>query len=777
MSKARYRIWLTITVVFAICLVCYAFSSVVTDPGRVVLALGGDAGKNIFTYLYHSLYENGVWFSGMNYPYGEHVVYTDCQPLLSAILIACRKYFNVDMSFALAVQNLLISASFVLGIVYVWKSLVVFKVAPLRAIIFASLIILMSPQIFRFQGHFALSYICFVPMLFYWSLQYEQTGKNKYPLYLFLLGGIMAFIHPYFGALTFVWIAFYSIGYFLFSRQPRQARVKHIAPLTMVVVGVYALMQGFILLTDPVKDRPIMPYGAFTTITKPEMLVTSVHSYLWRLIYKSGRMQFLDVDAGEGQCYLGIVVVLVSLVAFGCWLRKKFTQRPASYEGDNVISHTTPSGIWLFVAFASLIFAMGIPFVWDMHWLLENTPVLRQFRAMGRFSWLFYYVITIYGVVLLNNWYVVLLQKGKKVLAYSLLLAAIGIWGFEARGYLLYTTQLALGGRDNYNYFSEGHDNWDHYLKDNHYGPGSFQAIIMLPFMHVGSEKLWLGESVSWLFTIAAKASLELHTPIVNVMMSRSSISQAEDKVKLVGGPLTDKPMLRSIHSDKPFLILNFEEDSLDIDQKYLLQASDFIGHFSQCNVYACYPSRIIANDRKYRAGLDTALANAGVGDTCPTFTGTWHANHLNDGLAYSAYLKLPPAKDGRMLNEVKLLPADKDKLYEFSIWAHVSTKDYRGPVFILDQLDSNGNILGQDAALTKQSVDNKTAEKHTAWLRVSKYFKIKPGCATLRCTIGNDDAQQFITLKDCLLKPVDAVIISKLPSGIVMVNNHYVKP
>src|SRR6478752_5259727 len=46
-----------------------------------------DSIKNYYTFVYNIRHDSfNFEFNGMNYPFGEHVVYTDCQPLLGFIL-------------------------------------------------------------------------------------------------------------------------------------------------------------------------------------------------------------------------------------------------------------------------------------------------------------------------------------------------------------------------------------------------------------------------------------------------------------------------------------------------------------------------------------------------------------------------------------------------------------------------------------------------------------------------------------------------------------------
>src|SRR4051812_1982178 len=100
MARTTQRIWLLFSVLFAIAIVAITFSWILTDPGHFVPGISGDSAKNMLAYLYHILYDKGIWFTGMNYPYGEHIVYMDGQPLLSVPL----SYFKgVTIPGALAV--------------------------------------------------------------------------------------------------------------------------------------------------------------------------------------------------------------------------------------------------------------------------------------------------------------------------------------------------------------------------------------------------------------------------------------------------------------------------------------------------------------------------------------------------------------------------------------------------------------------------------------------------------------------------------------------------
>src|SRR6202012_5052386 len=148
-----------------------ALQGFVKEPWHMIGELGADGGKNNFTYLYQSVYGHGYWFTGMNYPYGEHIIYTDGQPLLSVLL---DHLHPVSFGQALTVMWWLIDLSYVLAILFTWLILTHFRMPPILAMIFAALITFFNPQLFRLQVDYSLAHACIVPMIFYWFILYHE---------------------------------------------------------------------------------------------------------------------------------------------------------------------------------------------------------------------------------------------------------------------------------------------------------------------------------------------------------------------------------------------------------------------------------------------------------------------------------------------------------------------------------------------------------------------------------------------------------------------------
>jgi hypothetical protein len=766
MNRTQRNLWLLAAVVFAVCMTVGALSYIVTDPWRILPDIGGDGAKNNFTYLYHCMFGKGYWFEGMNYPYGEHIVFTDGMPLLSVTFALLG---NVSAGTALTACWWLLGVSYVLSILYTYKSLLHFKVMPVIAVIFAGLIGVCTPQLLCIKGHYALAFTCVVPMIFYWNIRYHESGKLKYCLWFFILGCIASFLHPYYAAMMLVWAGAYGVGYLIFTRGALKSKLKPAGALLASVIGVLLVVAVVMKVTDPVKDRPVTPYNPMEANTHIRQIFTSGFSPFWKLMTDKGVISKAS-DGGEGFTYPGLVVIGAVLLIFGSTLLSRFTKR----KQDIGMLATGFSRIWLFVAFASLALSMGIPFIWHMKWLMNYISFFKQFRALGRFSWIFYYVITTYGVVVLYAAY-------KKVVATralagnALLVAAMCIWGLEASGYMRMSRQVSRDAAYNYDMvFSTYEQKWPSWLAEHQLSSTDFQAILMLKFYHIGSEKIWLGDG-AWSNTLATRAALQLHLPIVDVMMSRSGWAQTEKQVKIAGGPFTDKPMLRDLPNRKPFLLLRYQGDSLNIDDAYLFAASTYLGYFSQCRVYACYPDSIIANDRKYASEVNEQLPLLPPGDTCIKEQGSWYVQHYEaTESAHSLWGKGATTtilNDDTLLATIDLIPATDSQLYELSAWFLLSQRDPSSPHTIIELQDVEGKTLQTDVMNTNQSVDN-----FGLWFRASLYFHVPISCRKIKCTLVNTPNPGYLSMDELMLKPAQSLIISKGKDNSVMVNNHRFK-
>ena len=161
--------------------------------------------------------------------------------------------------------------------------------------------------------------------------------------------------------------------------------------------------------------------------------------------------------------------------------------------------------------------------------------------------------------------------------------------------------------------------------------------------------------------------------------------------------------------------------------------------------------------------------------DTVIDGNGNYYTNHF-DNIPSSFHLFgtgcMPAiAQDSAIIATIPITSPPKDsELYEFSCWFLLHNDDPRAPNFSLELMDGSGRNVTTADVLTRQSTDNKGM-----WFRAGKYFYIYHNTHEIHCKIMNVPNPSYIALDDLLLRPANALVISKSADGQVMVNNHLV--
>ena len=128
---------------------------------------GGDALKNYWVVDYHLKQDKDfVRFEGVNYPNGEHVVFTDGQIGVTYLLYLLPESVGIG-EYSIAIINLAMLLSIVVCSYFLYKIYLFYGVDENWAILFSLIGAFMSPQLSRIMGHFALAYGCVIPILWY----------------------------------------------------------------------------------------------------------------------------------------------------------------------------------------------------------------------------------------------------------------------------------------------------------------------------------------------------------------------------------------------------------------------------------------------------------------------------------------------------------------------------------------------------------------------------------------------------------------------------------
>lgn len=554
---------LLFTILLSATALFFHYRPYLTDPDNTFFNLYGDGYKNYFTVYYHVKHDaTYTHFEGMNYPYGEHIMYTDCQPILANTLKFISQNI-VDISeHTIAIMNIAIVLSFLLCAVLLYLILTKLKVAPWFAMLAALGIMLMSPQHFRPIAHYALSYGFVIPLIIYLLLRFEEKPSYLISAIIGVVIGLYGLIHMYYLAIAGMLIGWYFLFAFLRNKSWKEV-IRLGIHYGIQVILPFMLIQIWMMSTDAVTDRPPTPFGFLDYRARWEGIITAIQMPYWAWIDKN----VVDIRnmTFESEIYIGLVGVIGFIAFFIPLLRKKLL--PQTEE-------LAPRFLRLFfpAILLMLVVSLGLPFVLPgLDFLIDYLGPFRQFRGQGRFAWAFYYG---WGIVL---WY--LLYQKAQVWTGTRRVVLIGgamlILGIES--YFMSTASFIKPWKDEAHYnrqqFESGPDFWFKNINLLDY-----QAVLPMPYFHVGSEN-FIVDAPGNAVRMATLAGWLYGFGNMGVQMSRTSFSQTIKRVPLDMLPYRPIPVLKDLPNNKPFLVVLDKGQYFSSTQgtSYLLRFSEML--------------------------------------------------------------------------------------------------------------------------------------------------------------------------------------------------------
>jgi hypothetical protein len=526
-----------------------------------MFATSGDGLKNYFTYSSHIKNDGShVNFEGMNYPYGEHFMYTDCHPVLAVVFKSLSAVFPFLSDYSVGILNFLMIASIFLTFIVIYLLLIELGVNRWLSVLFSIGITLLAPQIFRMGGHLALSYSVAIP--FSWLLiikSFRNENRLKYTILIFLNCLFWYFVHAYLGMIISFFLILIMVIFFI-SDKNRMKTFRRVLSLFAALVLPIVLFFVFIKLTDTHTGRTDNPSGFFQYVAEADDVFVPNHPPLRTL---------LDSMTGNGirqqweaWSYVGISTTLVVLVFIFMGIFRLVKRRQTAIDrffGSGIMN------VSLMAALLVLLFAMAVPFR-QFPVLAEVVPFVKQFRALGRFTWPFYFAATFFTAMVLGKIYETATSRKGRIIAIGLTLAAGLANIVEA---LPYHREMAWTITQSPNLFQRESLSKPFNLAIEAINTNDYQAIISLPFFYQGSESYSRPRNEE-----TAKASMvfSYHTgiPLVCANLTRTSVQESKNIVQLVSPDFYIKGIEADLPDDRPFLVIRssdgitgYEEDIL----------------------------------------------------------------------------------------------------------------------------------------------------------------------------------------------------------------------
>ncbi|RFP63364.1 hypothetical protein D0N36_19815 [Hymenobacter lapidiphilus] len=725
-----------VLVLLTLGLMYWALGPLLLHPGQTVFAGDGDATKNYYSLLYHVRYGQGTHFTGMLYPYGEHLTYADGQPLLGVPLATLQGWGLPAADWALGLMNGLLFLSLVVTAVVVYLLLRRLLLPAAPAVVGALLISFLSPQLMRWMGHYGLAYLCVVPLLWYALVRAFDAPGNWRPLVGYVAVGLLAgLLHPYFLLLA----ALLGLAYALVALAQRRVGGYPLAFLGRVVLAAVLpviLFQVFMALTDAVTDRPSTPYGflvyraSFASVFFPNL---DPLASFWRTAFHTPE------TTGEGWAYVGlvglVVLLLTAIKALG-YLRRgrlRLVLVPVLPE---------PLRIGLYAGLLTLLFACGVPFVFGLEGLLDWIKPLKQFRSIGRFAWIFYYFFTVYAVFYLYQLARYLRQHGAGRFARTFLLLIVAVWAWEARtNFATWAKRIRdtnKSPRYSYQALLHSPEPFIRFAAWQKLPYGDYQAILPLPYFLLGPEQFGTNDIPGSAYE-AMRASLRSGLPIVASAMSRTSQAQGLASAQLLSAPEIPKTIIGDFPSRKPLLLLVTNEN-LSPAEQHLVSLGRLLLQDESVRLYAL--SLAAFDAAPYRRA---ALAAAAATPTRPdVLRRTWPA---------AQPAALTPFGGGSLKGRglVQLfagpVPQAQDTThYAVSVWVRLKGMSTL-PILKVRELDAQtGELVSEHDGLPRHSL-----EVYRGWVQTA--VKLRPQQPGNRLEVALEGDEPF-EVANLLIRP-----------------------
>jgi len=558
-------------VIASVILLFSFYGSIIIAPNSYMFNNTGDGLKNYYTLAYHVKNDSSFTeLEGMNYPYGEHFFYTDGHPVVSVVLKTIAEIFPYSAHYTVGVINVLMLLSIFFTYIFLYFVLRKFQIKQIVAFIGAISIGLMAPQLFRLGGHYALSYSVAIPLTWLLLLRYKENSKFLCLMLIAVNNIFWLLIHAYLGIILIGFVAFYYS--FQIISDFNNLR-KYIALFITVLLPII-IFELILISTDNHPNRTNNPTGFFIYNAEFDDILLP-HAKMG--LYRSFLDSFVTIkQKWEGWAYIGFLGS-VFFVYFIFSFIYHFVKRNIKQFKLRYFDNTTLN-ISLLSSLVLLIFSFGIPFK-QFPALLEYFSIFKQFRATGRFDWVFFFVFLVFGFYMLNKLYNSMTKKNK-YLAYTLIAVVFSVYLYE--------------GIVQQHHVAKKMDELDNLFKPEYRDSlnphealvefSKYQAIIPMPFYHFGSEVFSVSgklkpEYVSMLY------SYHYGIPMLSAYLTRVSIPESKKIISILSPTYYKKELAEDITNHDKFLIIESDDKKSKYEQA-ILERSEFLFSFNSFNFY-----------------------------------------------------------------------------------------------------------------------------------------------------------------------------------------------
>ena len=691
----------------------------------VQLDRSGDGFKNYFAIAWQYKYGEGLWFEGMQYPYGDMIAYADGQPALMWLMLILKK-IGIDFSGSeLLVVQILPLLSLYFAAFFLHKIIRSYSIPHWWTWVTVLTCISLSPQIYRCNAHFALAYMFCLPSIWWLYILYDrqQVGSATFMAASTLLLYVYAYLHPYHLLIGSAFLmGLFVVGLF-YKKMKWPLLVAATFPIILYLVSNE--------LIDPYSDRPKNPWGTWQYKTE---IADLFPFYGW---YAKLAQSFTSIRTiyHEGYSYLGILMFAFPIL-FIYNKRNKI-------ENKSISTFPTKEIIAVFLI---LLFSMGIHIMITDHKILDWISTLKQFRALGRFAWPYYYVcfiaLSVYAYRVLSK-----LESGYIRIGLFTLIALM--WSVDGYHYLKRFNQ----NMNQYKAPNQLYENkiLNNLLSENNVDPKDFQAILPIPVSMEGAEKVTPGDQ--WFVKIQTiPLAYQTGLPIIGAYMSRTSLSRILKQYQLCSSDYVYKEIIEDMPSDKDLLMVIAHEDTVMYSD--LIAKANYIAETKETSVYS-----ITTDTLRQRSYVNV--------DSIPSKTDALFYNNYDDEKNTGLFSEGSKVINGyHSLCHIDLSEKINNRL-TMSLWYRIDADHSSVPKFNINLLDQKNHV---EKAINYRDLDMRRMEVVDNWVRIIYELEVSDSTHYIEWSVNAEK----LYVDHALVTYTDSLYWNTLEDGHILYD-HYI--
>jgi hypothetical protein len=433
-------------------------------------------------------------------------------------------------------------------------------------------------------------------------------------------------------------------------------------------------------LMDTKEDRVEIPWGFLNYRATFRSIFFAAESPFDKFIpeaIKVGKYEW------EGDAYLSIVglffVAFVVFVTLKNWVRTKtFTL--------NLIE--LPSfTLYIYTGVFALIFAAVFPFYMPpLDYFIQFLKPILQFRSPGRFAWIFYYVFTVF---MLLYFYRKAKSSPKQILKIIYWAPALLILleGFAIQNKMFSSVNKHNEGKTFLN------TNWQAVMAEHNLATAQYRALIAIPFFTVGNEKAGFSGTEKSVFNALA-FTYSTGMPMVNYMMSRTSVSEGLNITAIMSHPILHNFYFYQFEDEKPFLIMVTPDALAPFEESFLANAK-YLFTYNEIRFFSLNPAVFYKGYKQYNDSITRVpVYESKLKDV---FATTPKLGFFKYDKYEGINLLINIPVDEQVLNGKQLLfdgKINSSDSIEISFWTRSQTAINRFANLLVTEKDPTGNIV-----------------------------------------------------------------------------------